>query len=317
MDLLDLLQTRVVCGDGPMGTLLIEQGVPLERCFEELCVSHPERIRRIHEQYIDAGARVIKTNTFGANAVRLERCSFDGRVAEINYAAAALARQAAKGKDVTVAGSVGPLGISADEALARGIDRAQCFRQQIEARLDGGVDLIFFETFMDFEELAIALQAKDEGGDALAICSFACTAEGRLASGMPLTDAREKLREAGAKIVGVNCMDGPHSVARLLESASARYLLTAYPNAGYPKYHEGRFIYPATPENFAQSAREMAAHGARLVGGCCGTTPFHIQAMAEAITNLERVKAQAVRRTNRADAVTGLTSFLECQTTAE
>jgi len=297
VDLLEELQTRIVCGDGAMGTMLLEGGVPLERCFEELCVSAPERVSAIHEQYIAAGARVIETNTFGANAVRMERCGFDSRVGEINRAAAQLARQAARSKDVVVAGSVGPLGISADEAAARGIDRAQCFREQITGLLDGGAEWIFFETFMDHEELALALAVKNEIGAAPVVCSFACAPEGRLSSGIPVVEAFGKLRDAGAKILGVNCMNGPHGMVQLLERLPADDLLAAYANAGYPKYHEGRFIYHTAPDYFGQSAREMVAQGARLIGGCCGTGPAHIKAIAEAIAGLQPVRSKTVRMT--------------------
>jgi methionine synthase / methylenetetrahydrofolate reductase (NADH) len=287
MDLVDELESRVLCGDGAMGTLLLGDGIPLERCFEELCVSEPERVRTIHEQYIGAGARVIETNTFGANAVRLERFGMESRVAEINHAAARVAKKAASGKDVYVAGSVGPLGISADEAAARGIDRAQCFREQISALLEAGVELIFLETFMDFAEMEIAFRAKKELSDVPEICSFSCGPEGRrLASGMPLGDAFATLRESGAKIMGANCMNEPRGMVRLLRCVPAEFLLAAYPTAGSPKYHEGRFIYDLAPDSFAQSAREMVAEGARLIGGCCGTTPAYIAAIANAIADL-------------------------------
>src|SRR3984893_3725829 len=146
MDLLKQLERSVVCGDGAMGTLLLDRGLPVDRCLEELCVSEPERIRAIHDEYVGAGARVIETNTFGANAVRLARVGFEGRVGEINRAAAQIALKTARGKDVYVAGSVGPLGISGDEAAVRGIDRADCFREQGGALLEGGAQLIFFET---------------------------------------------------------------------------------------------------------------------------------------------------------------------------
>ncbi|MBA3883285.1 MAG: bifunctional homocysteine S-methyltransferase/methylenetetrahydrofolate reductase [Chthoniobacterales bacterium] len=295
MDLLDELQTRLVCGDGAMGTLLLERGVPLEGCFEEICISEPERVRRIHEQYIDAGARVIETNTFGANAVRLERFGFESRVMEINAAAARLARAAANNRDVAVAGSIGPLGITADEAASRGIDRAECFRNQITGLLDGGAELLFFETFMDFGEMAVALQAKTEVSDAPAICSFACASEGRLSTGMPLVEAFGKLRTSGAAVMGVNCMNGPHGMVQLLERVPLDYPLAAYANAGYPKYHEGRFIYHTAPDYFAQSAREMVAQGARLIGGCCGTNPTHIRAISEAIANLQPARSKRVR----------------------
>lgn len=295
MDLLDELEARVLCGDGAIGTLLLAAGIPLERCFEELCVTEPDRIETIHRQYVDAGARVIETNTFGANAVRLERFGLEGRVAEINRAAAHLAMKAARNKDVYVAGSVGPLGISGKEAAARGIDRAHCFREQVGALLEGGVDLIFFETFMDFEEMEIAFRARKEVGTSLAICSFACPPEGRISSGMLIEDAFAKLRTLGAQVVGVNCMNEPRGTVELLRRVPAEYPISAYPNAGDPKYHEGRLIYHTTPEDFAQSVRGMVAQGARLIGGCCGTTPTHIEALATAIVKLQPVGRQTVR----------------------
>ncbi|HEY2614789.1 MAG TPA: homocysteine S-methyltransferase family protein [Chthoniobacterales bacterium] len=295
MDLLDELQTRVLCGDGAMGTLLLDAGIPLERCFEELCVTEPERIETIHRQYISAGARVIETNTFGANAVRLERFGFENRVAEINRAAAQIASKAARGKAVYVAGSVGPLGISEEEAAARGIDRAQCFREQISALLEGGAQLIFFETFTDFREMEIAVQAKNEIGDYLTICSFASAAEGRIASAMSLVEAFARLEERGVKIVGVNCMNDPPAMVQLLQRVQAAHLLSAYASAGYPKYHDGRFIYQTTPDYFAQAAREMVLEGARLIGGCCGTNPSHVAAIAAAISNLQPVRSKTLR----------------------
>ena len=208
MNLLEELQTRVICGDGAMGTVLLEAGIPLKRCYEELCVTEPERIERIHRAYISAGARVIETNTFGANTVRLARFGLEDRVAEFNKAAAEIANRAARGKDVYVAGSVGPLGVSEEEALAGGFDRAGCFREQITALLEGGVDLIFLETFMSFEEMEIAFRAQREAGATLAICSFTCTTEGKLSSGMRLEEAFTKLRALGANLMGVNCING-------------------------------------------------------------------------------------------------------------
>jgi methionine synthase I (cobalamin-dependent) len=283
MDLLAVLQTRVLCGDGAMGTLLIDAGVPLERCFEELCLSEPARIRSIHANYIGAGARVIETNTFGGNAIRLERFGLQEKVGEINRAAARLAREAANGQDVYVAGSVGPLGISAGEAASRGIDRAACFRAQIGALLEGGVELIFFETFTDLEEMEIALRVKIELGDVPEICSFACRPSGRLPSGTALVDAFTKLRELGAKIVGVNCMNDPRGILQLLQQVATESPLAVYPTAGDPKYRAGRFTYDATPDDFAECGRKLIAAGARIIGGCCGTNPTHISAIATVI----------------------------------
>src|SRR5207248_666125 len=157
-------------------------------------------------------------------------------------AAAQIALKTARGKDVYVAGSVGPLGISGDEAAARGIDREDCFREQVTALLEGGVQLIFFETFMDFEEMEIALLARKEIDDGLTICSFACSPEGRVSSGMLLGDAFAKLRNLNAQMFGVNCMNDPPGTAQLLQRVPAEFTLSAYPNAGLPDYHEGHHI---------------------------------------------------------------------------
>src|SRR5436190_3235952 len=286
MDLLDELQTQVLCGDGAIGTLLLEQGIPLERCFEELCVIEPERIEKIHLDYVGAGARVIKTNTFGGNAVRLARFGFEKRVGEINGAAARIAQRPAQGKAIYVAGSVGPLGLTADEARDRGIDRRDCFREQIGALLEGGVDLIFFETFTDVGEMEIAFQARREIDDGLAICSFACSPDGRLAAGTLLVDGFAKLRELNAQMVGVNCVS-PEEIVQLIPPGPGDYLLSAYPNAGYPTSHEGRLLYPSRPEDLAKVARRLIAGGARLVGGCCGTTPKHIASIAAEIAGMQ------------------------------
>src|SRR5213080_2969062 len=294
MDLLAELEERLVCGDGAMGTLLLDRGVPVDRCLEELCISDPDRIRAIHEEYVAAGARVIETNTFGANAIRLARFGLDNRVREINKAAVSLAKKAARGKEVCVAGSVGPLGISRHEAEERGIDRAQCFREQFAALLEAGVDLIFFETFLNFEEMEIALRAIPES-DCAIVSLFACEPEGRLQSGMPLVDAFARCHDMGAKIAGANCLNGPRAMVQLFEKLPAGDLLAAYPNAGYPRYTEGRYVYPTAPDYFAKAAREMAAQGARLIGGCCGTTPAHIAAVAKALVDLRPIKSKQVR----------------------
>ena len=283
---MDELETRVVCGDGAMGTLLLDDGVPIGRCFEELCVSAPERIQKIHQAYIAAGARVIKTNTFGANAVRLERFGMEGRVPEFNRAAVAVARSVAKNKDVCTAGSVGPLGITSEAAALRGIDPAQCFREQITALLEAGVDAIFFETFTDFNEIEIALREKHTVSDLPEICSFACKPDGRLRCGTLLVDAFSHLRDLGAKILGVNCMNDPGEMAALLEQLPAEHPLAVYPTAGSPQLRNGRFHYDVTQQLFAVSVRDLVAKGARLIGGCCGTTPAHIAALGGAIEKL-------------------------------
>lgn len=292
MNLLEELQERILCGDGAMGTLLLDQGLPMEASLEELCLTDPERIEAIHRDYIAAGARVIETNSFGANAARLARFGLEGEVTKINKAAAHLAVECARGKEVWVAGSVGPLGVSKVEAEERGIDREGCFREQIEALLDGGVDLVFLETFMDDLEMELALRAKNSLSDCAVICSFACQPEARLSSGVPIMDAFARLRGMGAQVTGVNCMNGPHATVQLFKHIPIVGLLAAFPNAGYPRYSNGRFIYHAAPDYFARAARELAAEGACLIGGCCGTNPRTIAAIARAVADLKPVKSK-------------------------
>jgi homocysteine S-methyltransferase len=294
MDLLDVLQDHIVPGDGAMGTMILEAGVPIERCFEELCISQPDIIRAIHQRYIDAGARLIETNSFGGNAARLAKYGLEGQVNQINWTAAKLARDTARGHDICVAGSVGPLGISAEQATAQGIDRKALFQEQIGALLDGGVDAIFFETFTDLDELLIALHVKQSLHHCPAICSMACSEEGRLPDGMPLHEAFDKLRDADAQILGANCLNGPQAMLRLFERLPIQGLLSAFPNAGYPKYHDGRYLYFTSPEYFANAARDLAAQGARLIGGCCGIGPSHIAAMVEALKDLKPVLTKVV-----------------------
>ena len=275
MDFLDELQHRVLIGDGGMGTELLALGVPQGRCLEELCVSDPDLVRTVHERYIDAGARLIETNSFGANAVRLAQHGCEHRVSELNWTAAQLAKDVAKGKDVYVAGCVGPLGITAEEAAARGIDRHEVFTDQIGALLDGGCKIIFLETFLDVDELIIALEAKQALHHCPAVALLACN------DAQAFHAAVAKLRAADAEVVGVNCVDGSHAL-HLLEGLDPNDTLAAFPSAGLPKTHDQQLTYPTTPEVFATNARMLAERGVRLLGGCCGVGPQHIAAMAAA-----------------------------------
>ncbi len=288
MDLLEELDKSPICGDGAIGTLLMERGISAGRCLEELCVAEPDIISRVHEDYLDAGARLIGTNSFGANAVRLARHGLEHRVNEINWQAAQLAKQAAKGRNAYVAGSVGPLGISADEAREQGINREECFRTQIGALLDGGVNLIFLETFQDLEELLLAFRVKQSLHHCPAICSLATNENGRLPDGMSIEEAFAELARNDAEIFGMNCVNGPQATLRLVERvAQSVNPLAAFPNAGRPRYQEGRYVYETSPEYFAETIAQMAARGARILGGCCGTTPAHIAAAAKALLEIK------------------------------
>jgi len=294
MNFLDELEQVLVFGDGAMGTELFSRGAPAEGCLELLTIDHPDLVSGIHRDYAAAGARVIETNSFGANAVRLSRFGLENRVNEINWSAARLAKEAAKSGGIYVAGSVGPLAITAEEASARGIDREAVFRQQIGALLDGGVDLMIFETFLDVEELELALYVKQSLHHCPAVCSLACTSEGRLPSGEALSEAFVRLRNAGADVVGANCVNGPSAMVRLFRGVQAGGMLSAFPNAGYPRFVEGRYLYPCAPDYFAAQMRELARLGARFLGGCCGIGPSQIQAMVEALQDYRPAVSVAV-----------------------
>ena len=288
-DFLTALNDGVLCGDGAMGTLLAERGIPSGSCFEELCLERPEMILEIHREYLAAGASVITTNSFGANAQKLASFALESRAAEINRRAAGLAREAVTeaGKQVWVAGSVGPLGVSGSEAEARGIDREALFREQIAALLDGGCDLILLETFQDPEELSLALQIAKSLGTRPVITLIASPESGRLPGGAWVGDVLETLGNEGADLVGLNCVNGPQAMLRLVEKIAPTRPLAVFPNAGRPFYQEGRISYGTTPEYFADLGRRMVESGAALVGGCCGTSPQHIKALSAALKALK------------------------------
>ena len=295
MKLLEELQASVVCGDGAMGTELMGVGVPMEVCLEAVNVTDPDVVRRIHDAYIGAGSRVIETNTFGANNMRLAKHGLESRVRELNTAAVAIAKVATSGKDIYVAGSVGPLGVPNEEVRAQKIDQRAIFREQIAALLEAEVQAIFLETFLDLEEIKIALEvARQLSAEIPVICSMVCSEEGRLPSSLPVVQAFRELNRLGADVVGVNCVTGPRAMVRILKRIPLDFVISAYPNAGYPRYQEGRFIYNAFPEYFGKAAKEFAGEGARLIGGCCGVGPQHIQEMAKALVGLKPVRSKPV-----------------------
>ncbi|MCM0081296.1 bifunctional homocysteine S-methyltransferase/methylenetetrahydrofolate reductase [Geomonas sp. Red32] len=283
--LLERLAARVMVGDGAIGTMLYAKGVALEANFEHLNLVRPELVLELHREYLDAGAGVIETNTFGANAVKLSAIGLGHKVAEINRQGARLARQAAGGRDVLVAGSMGPLGRGKGELSGEEVREA--FRLQSAALAEGGVDLLLLETFAEVEELEVAVSAAKETGLPV-VANLAFGEGGRTAGGGEAETAVARLEAAGADVVGANCGAGPLALlATIKRMAAATSLpLAAYPNSGFPEYLDGRYIYRATPEYFASMARELAAAGASLIGGCCGTTPEHIAAMAKSLAGM-------------------------------
>jgi len=314
---LETLRERVLCGDGAIGTLLAERGVPAGSCFEELCLSRPELISSLHADYLAAGAEILTTDSFGANALKLATFGLQERVAEINRAAAALAKGAIahSGKTAWVAGSVGPLGIPEGEVSLSDLDREALFREQIAGLLEGGADIILLETFQDPEELHLALRVAKSLGDTPIITLLASPESGRLPGGAPIGQALDRLAESGADVVGLNCVNGPQAMLRLLEKIAPVRPLALFPNAGRPSYQEGRISYGTSPEYFADLGRRMAEGGAALVGGCCGTSPEHIRALSAAIHGLKpgslRRKASVTVETSVATSELRETSLLD------
>src|SRR5579863_894641 len=303
-DLLARIKRSPVLCDGAMGTLLYARGVFINRCYDELNLSQPDLIRAIHHDYLQAGAEIIETNTFGANAFRLARHSIADKVRVINRAGARLAREAAKSFDVWVAGSVGPLGTRIEPLGKTSFEEArQAFREQIEALAEGGVDLLILETFGYLEELRQAmLAAKDVGAKLPLVVQVTIDEDGNCLDGSTPETFAPRLEEWGADVVGCNCSVGPVDMLEAMERvrAATSLPLSAQPNAGIPRSVEGRNIYLCSPEYMASYARRFVMAGVRLVGGCCGTTPDHIRVMKSALrvgearakTALAQVKAE-------------------------
>jgi homocysteine S-methyltransferase len=286
-DLLDRLKKSPVLCDGAMGTLLYAKGIFINRCYDELNLSQPELIRGIHHEYLQAGAEIIETNTFGANSFRLARHSIADKVHEMNVSGARLAREAAKSFDVWVAGSVGPLGIRIEPLGKTSFEEARAaFREQIAALVEGGVDLLILETFGYLEELHQAmLAARDVSPKIPLVAQVTIDEDANCLDGSTPEAFAPRLEEWGADVIGCNCSVGPVAMLDAMERvrAATSLPLAAQPNAGIPRSVEGRNIYLCSPEYMASYARKFVAAGVRLVGGCCGTTPDHVRVMKSAL----------------------------------
>src|SRR6202162_2721905 len=281
-----LKHSPVLC-DGAMGTLLYAKGIFINRCYDELNLSQPDLIRGLHHEYLQAGAEIIETNTFGGNSFRLARHGMEDRVREINLAGARLGREAAKSFDVWVAGSVGPLGIRIEPLGKTSYEEARnAFREQVAALIEGGVDLVILETFGYLEELHQAILAAREVTPKIPlVAQVTIDEDGNCLDGSTPETFTPRLEEWGADVIGCNCRVGPVAMLDAIERVRAvtSLPLSAQPNAGIPRSVEGRNIYLCSPEYMASYARKFVAAGARIVGGCCGTTPDHIRVMKSAL----------------------------------
>jgi homocysteine S-methyltransferase len=291
---LDRIEKRPVVCDGAMGTMLYARGIPLTHCYDELNTAMPQLVKEIHLAYVKAGAEIIETNTFGANKFRLEKFGHGEKVRELNLAGVRLAREVA-GDDLYVAGAVGPLGVRIEPlGLTTSTEARAAFREQITALREGGADLIIIETMMDLNEAREALLAAREVGQFPVVVQITVQADGRTPTGTSAEDFARALDAWGADLIGVNCSVGPAGVQEALERMAAvtGKKLAAQPNAGLPRTVEGRSVYLCSPEYMASYAERFIEAGARLVGGCCGTTPEHIKAIKAAARALHLQKSR-------------------------
>jgi len=282
---LDTIDRRVLVCDGAMGTMLYAKGIFLNRCFDELNTTQPDLVAEVHREYVRAGADIIETNTFGANRFKLAGFGLADQTSLLNTQGARIARHAARDA-VWVAGAIGPLGVRIEPWGRTSVGEAEdAFREQAAALAEGGVDLFMIETFRDLNELAAAVRAVRAVSTRPIVAQMTTDADGSSLDGTPPGTFVPALERAGADVIGVNCSVGPAAMLETLE-AIARLTgarLSAQPNAGRPRDVEGRNLYLCSPEYMATYARRFVAAGARLVGGCCGTTPDHIRQIARAV----------------------------------
>ncbi len=284
-DLLSALDSRVLVCDGAMGTMLYSKGIFISRSFDELNLSNPQLIRDVHSEYVQAGADIIETNTFGANRTKLMSHGLAEQTHEINLQGARIAREAA-GKNTFVAGAIGPLGIRIEPWGKMSIAEARdIFREQAQALLDGNVDLFILETFFDLNEVQAAMQAVRGITDRPLIVQMSVEDDSNSLEGTPPEVFARQLADWGADVIGLNCSVGPHTMLDAIQRIAGvtKKSLSVQPNAGKPRNIEGRNIYLCSPEYMASYARKFVQYGVRIVGGCCGTTPQHIRAIRTAV----------------------------------
>lgn len=280
-----------ILGDGAMGTMLNALGVGFDQCFDALNLKNPSLVAQVHREYIEAGAQIIQTNTFGANRYKLTEHNLGDKVEQINQAGVELAKEAVRKskKDILVAGDVGPLGVRlAPFGRVQAEDARQVFAEQIKGLCQAGADLLIFETMTDVREMQEAIKAARQVCDLPVIASMTFTRDDRTVLGDSPVSVAETLHQAGADVIGVNCSGGPAQIWRILRQmreAVPDARLSAMPNAGWPERVGGRIMYPAGPDYFNDYTVALREIGVCLIGGCCGTTPEHISSMRAALSD--------------------------------
>lgn len=294
MSLLEKLAKQILIADGAMGTLLNSFGTG--SCFEELNLSHPEKIQDIHKAYIDAGADIIQTNTYAANYLKLQRYGLEDSVKEVNSAAVTNAKKAAANNAYILGTIGGNRGIKSNTISIEELKRS--FREQLYCLLLEGVDGLLLETFYDLEELETVLSIARKETKLPIIGQVSLPEPGVLLQDRtPVNEALKRLENLGADVVGLNCRLGPHHMLETLEQVELpkHAYLSAYPNASLPTYTDGKFLYEGDADYFRKSARSFRNQGVRLLGGCCGTTPEHIRAFAAELKNSAPVTEKIVK----------------------
>src|SRR2546423_9903285 len=297
-DFNERLKDSILIADGAMGSMLHET-VGSQRCFDELNATEPEAVSRVHQAYSDAGAQIIETNTFGGNRFKLEPLGLGDDVQRLNSRGVKIAREARDSatREVLIAGSMGPLGIGVQARHPEPDEILAIFREQALALEERGVDLYILETFSYIEELLLAIDAIRSFSGLPIIAQLTYSEEGTAFGDLKPAAAAAQLKNKNVQIIGANCTLGPQALLPILQELSAvdDLRVSAMPNAGFPKREGDRIVYPkSSPEYFALFAREAAALGIRVLGGCCGTTPAHIRAMADAVRSLRPTKTAAV-----------------------
>ena len=296
-DFNDRLKDSILIADGAMGSMLYE-AVGSVRCFDELNATEPEAVFRVHQAYIEAGAQIIETNTFGANRFKLAPMGLGDEVQRLNSRGVKVAREAreAASREILIAGSMGPLGIGVQARHPEPDQIRAIFHEQAMALEERGVDLFILETFSYIEEILLAVEAIRSFSNLPIVAQLTYSEEGTTFGDVRPFLATSLLKDKNVQVIGANCTLGPQSLLPILQELSnaQNCCVSGMPNAGFPKREGDRIVYPkSSPQYFAEFAREAAGLGVRILGGCCGTTPAHIRAMAEAVKSLRPAKTHA------------------------
>ncbi len=293
-DFNERIKDSILIADGAMGSMLHE-AVGAQRCFDELNSTEPEAVFRVHQAYIEAGAQIIETNTFGANRFKLEHLGLGEEVHRLNSRGVKIAREAreAAAREILIAGSIGPLGLGVQARHPEPEQIVSFFLEQAQALEERGVDLFILETFTYIEEILFAIDAIRSFSALPIIASLTYAEDGKAYGDLSPADAAAQLKNKNVQVVGANCTLGPQALLPILQELTSvdDLRVSGMPNAGFPKREGDRIVYPrSSPEYFALFAREAVAAGVRILGGCCGTTPAHVRAMADAVKSLRPAK---------------------------